>query len=57
MIFQDPTTNLNPAFRIGTQLIDVALAAAKHDPSILGLEPGAGHRARKVAARNWPWPC
>ncbi|PTX01131.1 ABC transporter ATP-binding protein [Pararhodobacter aggregans] len=52
MIFQDPTTNLNPAFRIGTQLIDVALAAAKHDPAILGLEPGAGRRARKAAARK-----
>lgn len=52
MIFQDPTTNLNPAFRIGTQLIDVALAAARHDPSILGLEPGAGRRARHAAARK-----
>jgi oligopeptide/dipeptide ABC transporter ATP-binding protein len=36
MIFQDPTTNLNPAFRIGTQLVDVALSAARHDPGILG---------------------
>jgi len=24
MIFQDPTTNLNPAFRVGSQMIDVA---------------------------------
>ena len=27
MIFQDPTTNLNPAFRVATQMIDVALHA------------------------------
>jgi peptide/nickel transport system ATP-binding protein/oligopeptide transport system ATP-binding protein len=52
MIFQDPTTNLNPSFRIGTQLIDVALSAARHDPSILGLKPGAGRRARYAAARE-----
>ncbi len=52
MIFQDPTTNLNPSFRIGTQLIDVALGAARHDPSILGLKPGAGRRARHAAARK-----
>ncbi|MCB1411044.1 MAG: ABC transporter ATP-binding protein [Rhodobacteraceae bacterium] len=52
MIFQDPTTNLNPAFRIGTQLIDVALAAARHDPAILGLGRGAGRRARVAAARK-----
>ncbi|MCB1343727.1 MAG: ABC transporter ATP-binding protein [Rhodobacteraceae bacterium] len=52
MIFQDPTTNLNPAFRIGTQLIDVALAAARHDPAILNLTAGAGRRARHAAARK-----
>ncbi len=52
MIFQDPTTNLNPAFRIGTQLVDVALAAARHDPSILGLTDSAGWRARRKAARK-----
>ncbi|MGG5817423.1 ABC transporter ATP-binding protein [Falsiroseomonas sp. HW251] len=27
MIFQDPTTNLNPAFRVASQMIDVALHA------------------------------
>jgi oligopeptide/dipeptide ABC transporter ATP-binding protein len=52
MIFQDPTTNLNPSFRIGTQLIDVALAAARHDSAILGVPTGAGRSARRVAARR-----
>lgn len=27
MIFQDPTTNLNPAFRVASQMVDVALHA------------------------------
>ncbi|MCE0505021.1 ABC transporter ATP-binding protein [Roseivivax sp. GX 12232] len=52
MIFQDPTTNLNPAYRIGEQLVDVALAAAKHDPSILDCEAGAGRRTRRRAAHR-----
>jgi len=52
MIFQDPTTNLNPAFRIGSQLVDVAMAAAEHDPSILECQPGAGSRERRKAARQ-----
>lgn len=51
MIFQDPTTNLNPAFRIGTQLTDVALHAGAEDPSILGLEIGASRREKHRAAR------
>ncbi|GHC78312.1 ABC transporter ATP-binding protein [Limoniibacter endophyticus] len=50
MIFQDPTTNLNPVFRIGTQLVDVALHAGAGDPSVLGLEPGASRAQRKKAA-------
>jgi peptide/nickel transport system ATP-binding protein/oligopeptide transport system ATP-binding protein len=50
-IFQDPTTNLNPTFRIGTQLVDVALAAAARDPAVLGLPPGASRRQRRRAAR------
>ncbi|NGM19638.1 ABC transporter ATP-binding protein [Roseomonas stagni] len=41
MIFQDPTTNLNPSFRIGDQLVDVALAAARHS-----------ERTTRVAARD-----
>ena len=52
MIFQDPTTNLNPVFRIGTQLVDVALHAGHADPSVLGLSPGASQREFKHAARQ-----
>ncbi|MBP1846390.1 oligopeptide transport system ATP-binding protein [Rhizobium petrolearium] len=52
MIFQDPTTNLNPAFRIGTQLVDVALHAGHADPSVLGLNPGASRGDLKKAARR-----
>jgi len=51
MIFQDPTTNLNPMFRISEQLIDVALAAARHSPQLLGLEASASTRQRRQAAR------
>lgn len=47
MIFQDPTTNLNPAFRIGTQLVDVALAAARRKPGVLA---GGGRRAAERLA-------
>ncbi|MEO4000802.1 ABC transporter ATP-binding protein [Mesorhizobium sp. CAU 1732] len=52
MIFQDPTTNLNPVFRIGTQLVDVALHAGHADPSVLGLEAGASRKAFRTAARR-----
>jgi len=52
MIFQDPTTNLNPVFRVGTQLVDVALHAGEADPSVLGLSAGASRRDRKRAARE-----
>jgi oligopeptide/dipeptide ABC transporter ATP-binding protein len=51
MIFQDPTTNLNPAFRVGVQMIDVALHAGLQDASILGLGSSATRRARRDAAR------
>ena len=52
MIFQDPTTNLNPAYRIGEQLVDVALAAARHDASVLDCPANAGRRERRRAARR-----
>jgi oligopeptide/dipeptide ABC transporter ATP-binding protein len=51
MIFQDPTTNLNPAFRIGEQMADVALHAGEIDPGLLGLALGARRGERKRAAR------
>jgi len=52
MIFQDPTTNLNPAFRISDQMVDVALHAGSVDPAILNVPPGASRRARRAAARR-----
>jgi peptide/nickel transport system ATP-binding protein len=51
MIFQDPTTNLNPVFRIGDQMIDVALHAAELEPDLLG-GPRASRRERRAAARK-----
>ena len=51
MIFQDPTTNLNPSFTIGEQLVDVALAAGQHSPEILGLTVAAPSRERRRAAK------
>src|SRR5215210_3100692 len=51
MIFQDPTTNLNPVFRIGEQMIDVALHAAEVEPGLLGSGPAASRRERRAAAR------
>jgi peptide/nickel transport system ATP-binding protein len=52
MIFQDPTTNLNPAFRLSTQMVDVALHAGEVDSSILGLPANASRRQRKKAGRQ-----
>ena len=52
MIFQDPTTNLNPAFRIGEQMIDVALHAAASDPKILGVASTASRRDKRAAAHR-----
>jgi peptide/nickel transport system ATP-binding protein len=51
MIFQDPTTNLNPLFRISEQLVDVALAAAAWRPELLGVPAGASAREKRRAAR------
>jgi oligopeptide/dipeptide ABC transporter ATP-binding protein len=52
MIFQDPTTNLNPVFRVSEQMIDVALHAGTVDPSILDVAPSASRVARRAAARR-----
>jgi oligopeptide/dipeptide ABC transporter ATP-binding protein len=52
MIFQDPTTNLNPVFRVSSQMIDIALEANAKDPSILGLQSRAGRSALRSAARE-----
>ncbi len=55
MIFQDPTTNLNPAFRIGSQMADVARHAgapsrrAARDQAVAMLERvGIRDAARRV---------
>src|SRR4029077_11779481 len=52
MIFQDPTTNLNPAFRVGEQMVDVALHAAAGDPKILGLATTTSRRDKRAAAHR-----
>lgn len=52
MIFQDPTTNLNPAFRIGDQMIDVALHAAASDADILDVPATASRREKRAAAHR-----
>ncbi len=50
MIFQDPSTNLNPVLRIGDQVTDVALQVASHSPELFGLRADASRRARRLAA-------
>lgn len=52
MIFQDPTTNLNPAFRVSEQMIDVALHAGAVDPDVLSVAAHASKRDRRLAARR-----
>ncbi|WP_250530698.1 ABC transporter ATP-binding protein [Caballeronia sp. NCF4] len=52
MIFQDPTTNLNPVFTVGEQMIDVALHVATTDETLLNLPASAPRHARRAAARS-----
>src|SRR5262249_21626916 len=52
MIFQDPTTNLNPAFRVGEQMIDVALHAAAGDVDVLKVASTASLRDKRAAAHG-----
>lgn len=50
MVFQDPSSNLNPVLTIREQMVDVGLHVASVDPSKLNLNAGAGASARKRAA-------
>ena len=52
MIFQDPSTNLNPVLRVGEQISDVAFQLSRHSPGILGLDAAAGARTRRAAAQK-----
>ena len=52
MIFQDPSTNLNPVLRVGEQISDVAFQLSRHSPAILGLDATAGTRERRAAAQK-----
>ena len=50
MIFQDPSTNLNPVLRVGEQISDVAFQLSRDSPGILGLDASASTGARRAAA-------
>ncbi len=52
MIFQDPTTNLNPVLRVGEQIADVAYEIGRIAPEILGLTATARASQRKKAAQK-----
>jgi oligopeptide/dipeptide ABC transporter ATP-binding protein len=51
MIFQDPSTNLNPVLRVGEQIADVAYEIGRYAPEVLGLDAQAGNAQRKRAAK------
>lgn len=52
MIFQDPTTNLNPSFRVIDQLVDVAMHVGRVDPAVIGVSAGASRGERRAAAHK-----
>ncbi|MEP7199958.1 MAG: ABC transporter ATP-binding protein, partial [Chloroflexota bacterium] len=52
MIFQDPTTNLNPVFTIAQQMTDVALHLAEVDGALLGRYLSGRGRRQAAHARS-----